>query len=66
MRTDPHQQRARELCHAAGVDPDSRLGEGRGRPAWTDYRHTARQEQLKAEAVVAMADESEFDPCLSG
>src|ERR1700736_521789 len=31
-RPDPYQDRARELCRAAGVDPDSRTGEGRGMP----------------------------------
>ena len=41
MRKDPYQQRARELCAAAGIDPDSRVGEGRGRPAWCDYRDVA-------------------------
>lgn len=51
MRTDAYQARARELCQAAGVDPDSRLGEGRGRPAWTDFRDTARKEHVAAEAV---------------
>ncbi len=52
MRTDPYQVRARELCTAAGVEPDSRLGEGRGRPAWTDYRDAARAEQNATEAAV--------------
>ena len=27
-RPDPYQERARELCLAAGIDPDSRVGEG--------------------------------------
>ena len=48
MRSDPYQGRARELCQAAGIDPDSRIGEGRGRPAWTDYRDAARAEQVAA------------------
>ena len=46
MRPDPYQQRARELCLAAGIDPDSRVGEGRGQPAWCLYRDAARKEQL--------------------
>ena len=49
MRPDPYQQRARELCLAAGIDPDSRVGEGRGQPAWCVYRDAARKEQLARE-----------------
>jgi tRNA-splicing ligase RtcB len=49
MRSDPHQARARDRCQAAGVDPDSRIGEGRGRPAWTDYRDAARAELVAVE-----------------
>jgi tRNA-splicing ligase RtcB len=56
MRQDPYQARARELCTTAGVDPDSRLGEGRGRPAWTDYRDAARQEHVAQEAAQTAAD----------
>lgn len=54
-RTDPHAARARELCLAAGIDPDSRRGEGvgptakRGHPAWTEFRDAARQEMIAAE-----------------
>jgi tRNA-splicing ligase RtcB len=33
------------LCKAAGIDPNSRIGEGRGHPAWIDYRAAARTEQ---------------------
>jgi len=44
QRTDPHQARARELCIAAGLDPDGRRGEGRGHPIWTEYRDAARKE----------------------
>jgi tRNA-splicing ligase RtcB (3'-phosphate/5'-hydroxy nucleic acid ligase) len=51
MRKDPYQDRARELCSAAGLDPDSRVGEGRGRPAWTDYRALARAEQVEREQI---------------
>src|SRR6516165_6046651 len=55
MRKDPYQQRARELCAAAGIDPDSRVGEGRGRPAWCDYRDVARAEQVAREQAVLAA-----------
>ena len=55
MRTDPYQARARELCLAAGIDPDSRVGEGRGRPRWCDYRDAARAERMKREADAAAA-----------
>ena len=49
MRPDPYRERARELCLAAGIQPDSRVGEGRGQPAWTLYRDAARKEQLARE-----------------
>lgn len=52
MRTDPYQVRARELAAAAGLNPDSRVGEGRGRPVWTDYRDAARAEQVANEQAV--------------
>lgn len=55
-RTDPHQARARELATAAGLDPDARIGEGRGRPTWTDYRDAARKEATAAEQA-RLADE---------
>lgn len=48
-RIDPYQHRARELCAAAGIDPDSRVGEGRGQPAWCAYRTAARAEQVASE-----------------
>src|SRR5262245_64897016 len=49
MRADPYRERARELCLAAGIEPDSRVGEGRGAPAWTLYRDAARKEHLARE-----------------
>ncbi|WP_298273180.1 RtcB family protein [uncultured Bradyrhizobium sp.] len=55
-RPDPHQERARELCLAAGIDPDSRVGEGRGQPAWCLYRDAARKEKLAREADAASAE----------
>jgi tRNA-splicing ligase RtcB len=56
MRTDPYQNRARELCLAAGVDPDSRVGEGRGQPAWCGYRDAARKENVAAEQASVAAE----------
>nr|WP_024517113.1 RtcB family protein [Bradyrhizobium sp. Tv2a-2] len=55
-RSDPYMERARELCVAAGVDPDSRVGEGRGQPAWCLYRDAARKEHLGREAAAASAE----------
>jgi tRNA-splicing ligase RtcB len=55
-RSDPYQVRARELCLAAGIDPDRRIGEGRGHPAWCDYRDAARTEHMGREAAAAAAD----------
>lgn len=55
MRKDPYQDRARELCIAAGIDPDSRIGEGRGQPAWCLYRDPARAEHLAREQAEAAA-----------
>lgn len=49
-RLDPYMTRARELAIAAGIDPDSRVGEGRGRPAWCDFRDAARAEHVASEA----------------
>jgi tRNA-splicing ligase RtcB len=62
MRTDPYQQRARELCLAAGVDPDSRVGEGRGQPAWCLYRDAARKEKLARELAEAPAGVANMRP----
>src|SRR5882762_658246 len=52
-RPDPYQSRARELCLAAGVDPDSRVERPglRSMPAWCAYREAARKEQVAAEAA---------------
>lgn len=55
-RTDIYQTRARELCLASGVDPDSRIaipGKPRGMPAWCQFRDAARQEHLAKEATEA-------------
>src|SRR6516162_2447366 len=61
-RSDPYQARARELCLAAGVDPDSRVGEGRGQPAWCLYRDEARKEHLGREAEAARAEIANLRP----
>ncbi len=56
-RTDAYETRARELCLAAGLDPDSRIpkpGEepgGRGMPAWITFRPAARAEHLAREVA---------------
>jgi tRNA-splicing ligase RtcB (3'-phosphate/5'-hydroxy nucleic acid ligase) len=64
QRVDPYQARARELCQATGVDPDSRVYktdpdtgerlEPRGQPAWCHYRQQARDEH-KAREVAELA-----------
>lgn len=55
-RSDPYQARARELCLASGADPDSRVGEGRGQPAWCAFRDAARKEHLAAEQASVAAE----------
>ena len=49
-KPDRYEARARELAVAAGLDPDSRVGEGGGMPAWCAFRDAARQEHAFAEA----------------
>ena len=49
-RLDPHQTRARELAVAAGLDPDARVGEGRGMPVWCNFRDAARAEHVARES----------------
>lgn len=57
-RKDAYQDRAREMCLAAGVDPDSRIDRPgqRSMPAWCAYRDAARQEHVAAEAAKTAAD----------
>jgi tRNA-splicing ligase RtcB len=53
---DPLEIRARELCLAAGIDPDTRIekiGSPRGMPAWCGFRDTAKAEQNIREASKA-------------
>jgi tRNA-splicing ligase RtcB (3'-phosphate/5'-hydroxy nucleic acid ligase) len=54
-RPDSYQQRARELCREAGIDPDSRIERPgqRSMPAWCAYREPARKEHLAREAAAA-------------
>ncbi|MCL2715511.1 MAG: RtcB family protein [Alphaproteobacteria bacterium] len=47
-RVDPDKERARQLCREAGIDPDSRVGEGRGQPAWCAWHELLRKERLAA------------------
>ena len=47
---DKYEQRARELAIAAGLNPDDRVGEGRGMPVWCTFRAAARQEHVVKEA----------------
>lgn len=61
-RKDPYQARARELCVAAGIDPESRIGEGRGIPAWCTFLDAARKEHLTREAKAAAADIANLRP----
>lgn len=59
-RTEP---RARELCLAAGIDPDSRIERPgqRSMPAWCAYRDAARQEMVAAETA-RVAEEVAIKP----
>jgi tRNA-splicing ligase RtcB len=63
-RPDPYQERARELCSAAGIDPDSRVERPglRSMPAWCAYRDAARQEQLLREAATAAESIAAIEP----
>jgi tRNA-splicing ligase RtcB len=58
MRADPYQERARALCLAAGIDPDSRVDRPgqRSMPAWCAYRDAARAEHVAREASAAAAE----------
>ena len=56
-RSDPYQQRARELAAEAGLDPDSKIDRPgqRPMPVWCTYRDAARKEHLAREAEAAAA-----------
>ncbi len=55
-RSDPYQTLARELAIAAGLNPDDRIGEGRGTPVWCTFREAARQEHNAREAAAVAAE----------
>src|SRR5262245_51213863 len=63
-RADPCQERARELCLAAGIDPDSRIERPgqRSMPAWCAYRDAAQKEHLAREAAAAAKDIAALRP----
>ena len=57
-RTDPYQERARELATAAGFDPDGRIERPgqRSMPVWCTFRDAARAEHLAREASALSAE----------
>src|SRR5262244_3355481 len=54
-RSDPYQERARELAREAGLDPDGRIERPgqRSMPVWCTFRDAARKEHLAREAADA-------------
>ena len=52
-RSDPYQDRARELASAAGLDPDARIERPgqRSMPTWCTFRDAARAEHMAREAA---------------
>lgn len=72
-RADPHQKRAREMCAAAGIDPDSKVDRGPGlrpMPAWCLYRqaaideNTARHGEARPAAIAPQAPGYQNSPLL--
>ncbi len=64
-RADPYMDRARELCLAAGVDPDSRVekpGSEKTMPAWCAYRDAVRREQVAMETAATAAEIATIAP----
>ena len=57
-RSDPYQERARELATAAGLDPDGRIERPghRSMPVWCSYRDAARAEHMAKEATATAAE----------
>ncbi len=58
-RQDTMETRSRELCIAAGIDPESRVGKPgseRGMPAWCTFRDAARQAINAERAAEAAKD----------
>jgi tRNA-splicing ligase RtcB (3'-phosphate/5'-hydroxy nucleic acid ligase) len=56
-RSDPYQERARELAIAAGLDPDGRIERpgARPMPVWCTFRDAARAEHLAGETSAVAA-----------
>src|SRR3989475_7256812 len=54
-RSDPYQERAREMACEAGLDPDGRIERPgqRSMPVWCTFRDAARKEHLAREAADA-------------
>src|SRR5262249_11589215 len=54
-RSDPYQERAREMAREAGLDPDDRIERPgqRSMPVWCTFRDAARKEHLALEAADA-------------
>src|SRR5215469_919155 len=52
-RSDPYQERAREMAREAGLDPDGRIERPgqRSMPVWCTFRGAARKEHLAREAA---------------
>src|SRR5439155_21659491 len=57
-RSDPYQERARELATAAGLDPDGRIERPgqRSMPVWCSYRDAAHAEHMAKEAAATAAE----------
>src|SRR5256886_2073319 len=54
-RSDPYQERSREMAREAGLDPNGRIERPgqRSMPVWCTFRDTARKEHLAQEAADA-------------
>jgi tRNA-splicing ligase RtcB len=56
--------RARELCVAAGFNPETRVGEGRGKPIWCSYISEARAEHVAREQAAFAPKPNPYSPTL--
>jgi tRNA-splicing ligase RtcB len=63
-RSDPYQERARELATAAGLDPDGRIERPgqRSMPVWCTFRDAARAEHMAREAAATAASIATIAP----
>ena len=64
-KPDKLETRARALCEASGIDPDSRIakeGSARGMPAWCGFREMARAERNAEKAQAAAASFANLRP----